>query len=107
MLMAKEGRTLGWGVKRRLEFREFRMFWEGYVNGNDLIEAFGISVNQMYTDLIRYLGLSPHNTYYDLCRLGLDSTPAARRPQDQQIILQNPEAVLRDGHTSHVLQELS
>ena len=63
--MAGEDGTLSWGVKRRLEFVEFRLFWEGHVNRGDLIEAFGISVNQASTDLNRYLGLSPDNMYYD------------------------------------------
>jgi predicted DNA-binding transcriptional regulator YafY len=44
--------------------------------------------------------------YYALRRLGLDTDPAARRPQDQQIILLNPEAVLVGRQTGHVLQEL-
>jgi hypothetical protein len=63
--MAKEDGVLSWSVKRRLEFVEFRLFWEGHVNRGDLIEAFGISVNQSSTDLNRYLSLSPENMYYD------------------------------------------
>jgi hypothetical protein len=63
--MAKDDGTLSWGVKRRLEFVEFRLFWEGHVNRGDLIEGFGISVNQASTDLNRYLGFSPDNMYYD------------------------------------------
>jgi hypothetical protein len=35
--------------------------------------------------------------FYALKRLGLDTDPAARRPQDQQIVLLNPEALQR-GH---------
>ena len=34
--------------------------------------------------------------YYALKRLGLDTDSAARRPQDQQIILLNHEEVLGD-----------
>ena len=63
--MAREDGTLSWGVRRRLEFVEFRLFWEGHVNRGDLIEAFSISVNQASTDLNRYLGLSSDNMYYD------------------------------------------
>jgi hypothetical protein len=44
-LMAKDDGTLSWGVKRRLEFVEFRLFWEEHVNRGDLIERFRISVN--------------------------------------------------------------
>ncbi|MCC5957514.1 MAG: WYL domain-containing protein, partial [Natronohydrobacter sp.] len=32
--------------------------------------------------------------FYALKRLGLDTDPAARRPQDQQIVLINREAIL-------------
>ncbi len=40
------------GFAQRLEFRLFR---EGYVNRGDLMERFGLSVNQASTDLNRYL----------------------------------------------------
>jgi hypothetical protein len=57
---------LSWGVERRLEFIEFRLFWEGRVNRSDLMEVFGVSVNQASTDLNRYLGMAPNNMLY--CR---------------------------------------
>ena len=56
---------LRWGVERRLEFIEFRLFWEGQVNRGDLMEAFGVSVNQSSTDLNRYIALAPTNMAYD------------------------------------------
>jgi predicted DNA-binding transcriptional regulator YafY len=56
---------LRWGVERRLEFIEFRLFWEGHVNRGDLIDAFGVSVNQASTDLNRYIGMAPDNMVYD------------------------------------------
>jgi hypothetical protein len=56
---------LSWGVERRLEFIEFRLFWEGRVNRSDLMEVFGVSVNQASTDLNRYLGMAPNNMLYD------------------------------------------
>ena len=31
---------LKWGVERRLEFIEFRLFWEGGVNRSDIIGTF-------------------------------------------------------------------
>jgi len=61
----RENRDLRWGVERRLEFIEFRLFWEGHVNRSDLIDTFGISVQQASTDLNRYLGLAPVNMSYD------------------------------------------
>ncbi len=63
--MAKDDGVLNWGVERRLEFIEFRLFWEGHVNRGDLIDKFGISVNQASTDLNRYLGIAPDNMGYD------------------------------------------
>lgn len=56
---------LRWGVEQRLEFIEFRLFWEGHVNRGDLMEAFGVSVNQASTDLNRYIGMAPQNIHYD------------------------------------------
>lgn len=56
---------LRWGVERRLEFIEFRLFWEGRVNRGDLMDVFGVSVNQASTDLNRYLELAPSNMVYD------------------------------------------
>ncbi|AOZ71231.1 hypothetical protein LPB142_17345 (plasmid) [Rhodobacter xanthinilyticus] len=35
---------LRWGVEQRLEFIEFRLFWEGHVNRSDLMDQFGVSV---------------------------------------------------------------
>jgi len=54
-----------WGVERRLEFIEFRLFWEGRVNRSDLMGTFGVSINQASTDLNRYLGMAPNNMVYD------------------------------------------
>lgn len=56
---------LRWGVEQRLEFIEFRLFWEGHVNRSDLMDQFGVSVNQASTDLNRYIGFAPNNMIYD------------------------------------------
>lgn len=63
--METEKVDLRWGVERRLEFIEFRLFWEGHVNRGDLMDAFGVSVNQASTDLNRYIGMAPDNMIYD------------------------------------------
>ena len=63
--MAEGTTNLRWGVERRLQFIEFRLFWEGHVNRSDLIDAFGISVPQASTDLNRYIDLAPNNMTYD------------------------------------------
>jgi predicted DNA-binding transcriptional regulator YafY len=60
-----EKADLRWGVERRLAFIEFRLFWEGHVNRGDLMDAFGVSVNQASTDLNRYIGMAPSNMVYD------------------------------------------
>ncbi len=63
--MEAEKADLRWGVERRLEFIEFRLFWEGHVNRGDLMDAFGVSVNQASTDLNRYIGMALDNMVYD------------------------------------------
>lgn len=57
--------SLRWGVEQKLQFIEFRLFWEGHVNRSDLIEKFGVSVNQASGDLNRYIALTPDNMVYD------------------------------------------
>ena len=54
-----------WGVERRLEFIEFRLFWEGGVNRSDLIDNFGVSVPQSSKDLTLYQERAPQNAVYD------------------------------------------
>ena len=63
--MDNDRSELRWGVEQRLEFIEFRLFWEGHVNRSDLMDQFGVSVNQASTDLIRYIGFAPDNMVYD------------------------------------------
>ena len=63
--MVAEKADLRWGVERRLEFIEFRLFWEGHVNRGDLMGAFGVSVNQASTDLNRYISMTSDNITYD------------------------------------------
>lgn len=56
---------LKWGVERRLEFIEFRLFWEGGVNRSDIIDMFDVSVPQASKDLTLYQERAPHNAIYD------------------------------------------
>ena len=63
--MAESLMTLKWGVERRLEFIEFRLFWEGGVNRSDIIEMFDVSVPQASKDLTLYQERAPHNALYD------------------------------------------
>ena len=63
--MDNDKSELRWGVAQRLEFIEFRLFWEGHENRSDLMEQFGLSVNQASADLNRYIGFVPDNMVYD------------------------------------------
>lgn len=54
-----------WGVEQRLEFIEFRLFWEGTINRADIIECFGVSTPQASKDLSLYQTRAPGNMLYD------------------------------------------
>ncbi|MCR8726682.1 helix-turn-helix transcriptional regulator [Frigidibacter sp. ROC022] len=54
-----------WGVEKRLEFIEFRLFWEGGINRADIIDQFGVSVPQASKDLTLYEEKAPGNLRYD------------------------------------------
>ena len=54
-----------WGQQQRLEFIDFRLFWEGRLNRSDLIKFFGISMPQASLDLARYMEIAPENINYD------------------------------------------
>ena len=59
------GFLVRWGVEQRLEFIEFRLFWEGSINRADLVEFFGVSVPQASKDLTLYQERAPGNMEYD------------------------------------------
>lgn len=63
--MGKEAAGLRWGVEQRLEFIEFRLFWEGGLNRADITRYFGVSVPQASKDLSQYQALAPDNIVYD------------------------------------------
>ena len=54
-----------WSVGRRLEFIDFRLYWEGRINRKDLTEFFDISVPQASSDLKIYQERAPKNIEYD------------------------------------------
>ena len=84
--MNAEKTELRWGIEQRLEFIEFRLFWEGYVNRGDITEVFGVSTNQASTDLNRYLGIAPDNMAYD------KSAKAYLRGSDFEPVFLKPDA---------------
>lgn len=54
-----------WSAGRRLEFIDFRLYWEGRINRKDLTEFFDISVPQASSDLKTYQEKAPKNIEYD------------------------------------------
>lgn len=56
---------LNWGVERRLEFIEFRLFWEGGLNRSDIVAMFDVSAVQASKDLTLYQDRAPQNAIYD------------------------------------------
>ena len=63
--MDNDGERLRWGVRRRLEFIDFRLFWDGRFNRRDLAETFGISPQQASADIGQYEKMAPNNLAYD------------------------------------------
>ena len=56
---------LRWGVRRRLEFIDFRLMWDARLNRSDLCDHFRISPQQASLDLVSYERLAPANMLYD------------------------------------------
>ena len=63
--MDKDAERLRWGVRRRLEFIDFRLFWDGRFNRRDMVETFGISPQQASVDIGQYEQVAPNNLAYD------------------------------------------
>ncbi len=63
--MQNQTGRLRWGTEQRLEFIEFRLFWDGWVNRSDITERFGVSTPQASADLTQYRELAPENIRYD------------------------------------------
>lgn len=78
--MESDGERLRWGVRRRLEFIDFRLFWDGRFNRSDMAETFGISAQQASADISQYETIAPKNLRYDRTekayRRGDDFSPA-------------------------------
>lgn len=90
--MKPEQSDLSWGVEQRLEFIEFRLFWEDGVNRSDITGRFGVSVPQASQDLSRYQALAPKNIFYDRSKKQYVRTekfaPRFLRPDADQYLLQ-------------------
>jgi len=69
---------LRWSVESRLQFIEFRLYWDGKVNRPDLVDFFGISVPQASSDIKLYLDNAPNNAEYDRRAKAYLATPSFR-----------------------------
>lgn len=63
--MAQKKKEQRWSVEKRLEFIDFRLFWEGQINRADITQQFGVSVPQTSNDLAKYQEAAPNNINYD------------------------------------------
>lgn len=66
--MQQDYSDIRWNVRHRLEFVEFKLYWDGQVNRGDLTAFFGISEPQASADFSRYMELAPSNIFYDKSR---------------------------------------
>lgn len=80
------------GVERRLEFIEFRLYWEGGVNRADITGGFGVSQPQASNDLTQYQRRAPDNIRYDTSQKRYVPTPAFEpvfyRPNASQYLVE-------------------
>jgi hypothetical protein len=86
--MGEDKPSLRWGVEQKLQFIEFRLFWEGHVNRGDLIDKFGISQNQASGDLNRYIALAPDNMVYDKSGKSYVRSSSFKPPDASQYLAQ-------------------
>lgn len=57
--------TIPWSTRKRLQFLEFKLYWEGRVNRGDLTAEFGISIPQASVDFTKYQEMAPQNITYN------------------------------------------
>ena len=63
--MKKAEERITWGREQRLEFIEFKAYWDGKVNRADIINRFDVSKPQASADLSFYQEIAPGNLAYD------------------------------------------
>ena len=62
---SSNGQKLKESKRKRLEFIDSRLFWEGKISRNDLTDFFDISVPQATNDIKQYTDIYPENISYD------------------------------------------
>ncbi len=81
-----------WPLRKRLEFIDFRLFWNGRVNRGDIGDTFDISVQQASSDIANYERLAPGNMVYDRGQKSYlrtkDYRPALIERSSQRFLLQ-------------------
>lgn len=81
-----------WVIKKRLEFIEFRLFWEGRINRSDLMSVFNISIPQASADFSKYQKMVPNNMLYDRSGKFYYASPNFKpiiiKPSSEQYLLQ-------------------
>lgn len=63
--MEDQSVTIPWSTRKRLQFLEFKLYWEGKVNRGDLTAEFGISIPQASVDFTKYQEMAPQNISYN------------------------------------------
>lgn len=90
--MADKTETKRWNVQRRLEFIDFRLYWEGRLNRHDLTDYFGISTPQATADIALYQEITGRNLEYSHKEKAYTVTPefvsALFQPNGQQYLSQ-------------------
>ena len=81
---------LSWGVRSRLEFIEWKAYWEGRLNREDLENQFRISTPQASVDLKNYRERAPGNIEYNPAERAYFATDNFR----QQFLRLSPERFL-------------
>jgi hypothetical protein len=76
--VGKQRQKARWSVEQRLEFIDFRLYWEGRVNRSDLIDFFEVSVPQASADLTQYQEQAKGNAVYDKTRKAYVAGPKFR-----------------------------
>ena len=54
-----------WGLAKRFELIEWRVYWDGRINRGEIEERFGVSTPQASLDLRAYQEAAPNNIRYD------------------------------------------
>lgn len=81
-----------WGTDQRLEFIEFRLFWDGTLNRADIVDRFSVSPVQASSDLALYKELAPDNLDYDASQKRFVATdrfsPKISQPNADRYLIQ-------------------